>query len=79
MPDGDLGIDRADLARADLRDQLAGAVRDAGALALQTFRRELKSWTKGGSSPVSEADLAVDTLLRRLPGGARRRLAVGGD
>jgi myo-inositol-1(or 4)-monophosphatase len=69
LPDADLGIDRADLdrahlERADLRDQLAGAVREAGALALQTFRRELKSWTKGGSSPVSEADLAVDALLR---------------
>jgi myo-inositol-1(or 4)-monophosphatase len=33
-------------------------------LALRTFRAELKSWTKGKSSPVSEADLAVDALLR---------------
>ena len=50
--------------RAGLRDQLAGAVREAGELALQTFRGQLKSWTKGKSSPVSEADLAVDALLR---------------
>src|SRR5262245_65013829 len=47
-----------------LRDRLAPAVREAGALALQTFRGQLASWTKGTSSPVSEADLAVDALLR---------------
>jgi len=50
--------------RARVRDHLAAAVRDAGALALRTFRGELRSWTKGQSSPVSEADLAVDALLR---------------
>jgi myo-inositol-1(or 4)-monophosphatase len=46
------------------RDALADAVREAGALALRTFRTQLRSWTKGSSSPVSEADLAVDALLR---------------
>jgi len=51
--------------RVRLRDGLAAAVREAGALALQTFRVQLKSWTKGCSSPVSEADLAVDALLRK--------------
>jgi myo-inositol-1(or 4)-monophosphatase len=50
--------------RAGLLDHLAGAVRAAGELALRTFRAELKSWTKGKTSPVSEADLAVDALLR---------------
>ena len=50
--------------RAEVRDRLAAAVREAGALALQTFRGQLKSWIKGKSSPVSEADLAVDALLR---------------
>ena len=59
MPGGDLGNDRA-----GVRDDLAAAVRDAGALALSTFRGELKSWIKGKSSPVSEADLAVDALLK---------------
>lgn len=56
----------ADLAshHLELRDRLAAAVREAGTLALQTFRAQLKSWTKGASSPVSEADLAVDALLR---------------
>ncbi len=48
-----------------IRDQLTAAVREAGALALLTFRTALKSWIKGRSSPVSEADLAVDALLRQ--------------
>jgi len=39
------------------------AVREAGALARQMFRTELKNWTKGASSPVSEADIAVNDLL----------------
>ena len=59
MAGGDLDIDRA-----DLRDRLAVAVREAGVLALKTFRANPKSWIKGKSSPVSEADLAVDALLR---------------
>lgn len=63
MPAGDLGIDPM-----EVRDRLAAAMREAGALALETFRGTPKSWIKGGSSPVSEADLAVDALLReRLP------------
>jgi myo-inositol-1(or 4)-monophosphatase len=44
---------------------LSAAVRDAGALALTTFQGALKHWTKGQqNSPVSEADLAVDVLLK---------------
>jgi myo-inositol-1(or 4)-monophosphatase len=42
---------------------LTAAVREAGALALSLFRTELKNWTKGASSPVSEADIAVNDLL----------------
>ena len=42
---------------------LEGAVRQAGALALSLFRTELKKWIKGASSPVSEADIAVNDLL----------------
>jgi myo-inositol-1(or 4)-monophosphatase len=56
---GDVDIDRA-----GVRDHLAAAVREAGTLALKTFRGQIKSWIKGKSSPVSEADLAVDALLR---------------
>ena len=42
---------------------LADTVREAGALALALFRTELKNWTKGASSPVSEADIAVNDLI----------------
>ena len=51
--------------------QLDVAVRDAGSLALSMFGKPIKQWTKGpSSSPVSEADIAVDALLReRLTGG----------
>jgi myo-inositol-1(or 4)-monophosphatase len=42
---------------------LTEAVREAGALALSMFGTELKNWTKGASSPVSEADIAVNDLL----------------
>ncbi len=42
---------------------LTEAVREAGALALSLFRTELKNWTKGASSPVSEADIAVNDLI----------------
>ena len=43
---------------------LTDAVREAGTLALRMFRTELRQWIKGKSSPVSEADMAVDELLK---------------
>jgi myo-inositol-1(or 4)-monophosphatase len=43
---------------------VAATVREAGALALKSFRSPIKSWFKQGNSPVSEVDLAVDALLR---------------
>ena len=49
---------------------LAAGVREAGALALSMFGAPLKHWTKGASSPVSEADIAVDQLLRERLSGA---------
>jgi myo-inositol-1(or 4)-monophosphatase len=52
-------LDRAALAR-----HLAAAVREAGDLALKSFKVPVKSWFKTGNSPVSEADIAVDALLR---------------
>jgi myo-inositol-1(or 4)-monophosphatase len=42
---------------------LKDAVQEAGLLGLSLFRTELKSWTKGASSPVSEADIAVNDLI----------------
>jgi myo-inositol-1(or 4)-monophosphatase len=54
-------IDAATLARdAKL---LKATVREAGSLALSLFGTELKTWIKGTSSPVSEADIAVNDLL----------------
>ncbi len=51
--------------RAPFKDELEAIVREAGALAASTFRGEhLKSWTKAGDSPVTEADIAVDHFLR---------------
>ena len=41
---------------------LTDSVREAGALALSLFRTELKNWTKGASSPVSEADIRTNDL-----------------
>jgi myo-inositol-1(or 4)-monophosphatase len=54
--------DAHDLARE--AERLTGALREAGALALKGFRAPLRSWLKDGHSPVSEVDIAVDTLLR---------------
>src|SRR3974390_1408823 len=42
---------------------MAASVRDAGALALSMFGRPIRNWTKFESSPVSDADIAVDRLL----------------
>jgi myo-inositol-1(or 4)-monophosphatase len=48
-----------------LRDNLEGVMREAGELARVTSRRTFKRWTKGDDhSPVSEADIAVNDLLR---------------
>ena len=44
---------------------LVAAVREAGALAHSLFRTELKNWTKGASSPVSDADIAVNDLIEK--------------
>ncbi len=59
--------DAVDLPQAAAR--LAACVREAGLLALSMFGTPINNWTKAGSSPVSDADIAVDQLLReRLTG-----------
>src|ERR1700760_3403715 len=60
---GDAAARAAILARESAL--LGAAGREAGALAHSLFRTELKNWTKGASSPVSEADIAVNDLLER--------------
>jgi myo-inositol-1(or 4)-monophosphatase len=49
---------------AELADRLMSAVREAGAMAKSYLAAGLKHWTKGKDSPVSEADLAADALLK---------------
>jgi myo-inositol-1(or 4)-monophosphatase len=50
---------------------LQEAVREAGLLALSMFKTNVRTWTKGASSPVSDADIAVNDLLE-----SRLRLAA---
>tara|TARA_B100000676_G_scaffold295919_1_gene335687 strand:+ start:2845 stop:3636 length:792 start_codon:yes stop_codon:yes gene_type:complete len=50
---------------------LREAVVEAGALALSYFRAKPEQWTKGKGDPVSEADLAVDALLKERLTGQR--------
>jgi len=45
-------------------ERLAAAVREAGALARSMFGAPIRNWIKGASSPVCDADIAVDALLR---------------
>jgi fructose-1,6-bisphosphatase/inositol monophosphatase family enzyme len=55
-------------------------VREAGQLALSMFRTSVRQWNKDGSSPVSDADIAVDRSISRrrlaIRGKRRRRLAA---
>jgi myo-inositol-1(or 4)-monophosphatase len=50
-------------AAADLA-LLRGAAEEAGRIALRYYGRNPEVWMKGGTSPVSEADFAVDAFLR---------------
>ncbi|MFI5016227.1 MAG: 3'(2'),5'-bisphosphate nucleotidase CysQ [Hyphomicrobiales bacterium] len=60
---------------ADLRELVRAAALEGGALAMRWFRSGERTaarvWTKGKSSPVTEADVEVDAYLRR-------RLAAAG-
>jgi myo-inositol-1(or 4)-monophosphatase len=65
LPDIDVDAER----RAQA-ERLVRAVREAGELALKTFRGSIKSWTKGKNSPVCEADIAANELLHDRLNGA---------
>jgi len=57
-------------------ERIAAAVREAGGLALSMFRTPLRNWTKGPTaSPVCDADIAVDKLLRERLGTANGAIA----
>ncbi len=47
-----------------LLDRLVAHVREAGGVALSMFRKPMNTWTKDATSPVSDADIAVNRLLR---------------
>lgn len=59
-----------DPAAADL-NLLIDAARAAGALALDYRRKGFRTWEKEGHGPVTDADLAVDALLKETLGAAR--------
>jgi myo-inositol-1(or 4)-monophosphatase len=62
------------LLASDLLRGLEAVMREAGALARVTAARRFRHWTKGADkSPVSEADIAVNDLLR----GKLMRLVPG--
>jgi myo-inositol-1(or 4)-monophosphatase len=47
------------------------AAREGGRIAMRFFKRDPEVWLKGGTSPVSEADIAVDRHLRDILTAAR--------
>jgi myo-inositol-1(or 4)-monophosphatase len=57
-------------AEADLA-LIAAAARAGGEIAMRFFRKKPEVWMKPGESPVSEADIAVDTYLRDTLRAAR--------
>ena len=60
----------AELVAADLA-LIRDAARQAGLIALGFFNQSPEVWMKGGTSPVSEADYAVDRYLREALTAAR--------
>ncbi|WP_246666263.1 3'(2'),5'-bisphosphate nucleotidase CysQ [Aquamicrobium sp. LC103] len=57
----------SDATAGNLAGELAlirDAAREAGDIAMRYFRKDPDVWMKEGSSPVSEADMAVDRFLR---------------
>jgi myo-inositol-1(or 4)-monophosphatase len=61
-------VDPESVADASLAGEAAllkETVREAGQLALSMFGTGVRQWTKGASSPVSEADIAANELLEQ--------------
>jgi myo-inositol-1(or 4)-monophosphatase len=63
LPDGKIATASTREDEADL-ELLRSAALEAAELTLRFFRKDPRAWTKAGNSPVSEADMAVDTLLK---------------
>jgi len=59
------GSDRGDARDLPaLANALAPVVREAGAIALAAFGKPIKTWVKEHNSPVTEADIAINLMLR---------------
>lgn len=56
---------------AEDRELLRTSAVTAGIIAAGYFRRDLKTWTKDGTSPVSEADIVLDNFLHNALTSAR--------
>ncbi len=72
MPESDVAAQSG--SRAEWADDLALlriAAKEAGHAAMRHFRRSPKVWMKNESSPVSEADIAANNVLRESLMGAR--------
>ena len=50
---------------------IVDAAKAAGEIGLKYFQKNPDTWTKSGNSPVTEADIAIDTYLRDTLMGAR--------
>jgi myo-inositol-1(or 4)-monophosphatase len=50
--------------QTDDAELLAGALREAGSIALQYFRNSVSAWTKEDGTPVSAADIAINEHLK---------------
>ena len=57
--------------RADDLALLTGAAESAGIIAMRHFKGGYETWEKADKSPVTEADLAIDVMLREELCGAR--------
>lgn len=53
-----------DALHVEMLHRLREIVAQAGQLALSKFRSNVRTWNKDNSSPVTEADVAVDNFLR---------------
>lgn len=62
------------MATSDLDADLAlirDAARKGGDIAMSYFKQNPETWMKNGTSPVTAADIAVDTFLKETLGAAR--------
>ena len=50
--------------KQDDMDLLSSVMRDAATLSLEYFKNEFDHWKKDDNTPVSEADMAVNQLLK---------------